>query len=109
MWQTPDRTTPPGDPDYRNTAVRVDPRGLARRHGTLRFADLESLPRVSGTRFIARDGAYVDEDVETLRHRQVMLAWMMNDEPIPGRPRCAASPHHPLRSWAIGVRASRSV
>jgi DMSO/TMAO reductase YedYZ molybdopterin-dependent catalytic subunit len=25
----------------------------------------------------------VDEDMETLRHPQVMLAWMMNDEPIP--------------------------
>lgn len=120
MWQTSDRTTPPGDPDYRNMAVRVDPRGLARRSGTLRFADLERLPRVSGTyllqcgaptprgivkwtgvrfddfanmlglvpgaqyaRFIARDGASVDEDIETLRHRQVMLAWMMNDAPIP--------------------------
>jgi len=120
MWQTPDRTTPPGEYDYRRMAIRVDTRGLARLRGTLRFADLESLPRVSGTyllqcgapqprgivkwtgvrfsdfadllglvsgaqyaRFIAADGAYVDEDIETLRHRQVMLAWMMNDEPIP--------------------------
>ena len=120
MWQTSDRTTPPGDPDYRNMAIRVDPRGFARMRGTLRFTDLEGLPRVSGTyllqcgaptprgivkwtgvrfsdfadmlglipgaqyaRFIGRDGAYVDEDVETLRHPQVMLAWMMNDAPLP--------------------------
>lgn len=119
MWQTSDRTTPPGDPDYRNMAIRVDPRGLARMRGTLRFSDLEALPRVSGTyllqcgaptprgivkwtgvrfsdfadmlglipgaqyaRFVGRDGAYVDEDVETLRHPQVMLAWMMNDAPL---------------------------
>ncbi len=41
------------------------------------------IPGAQYARFIARDGAYVDEDVETLRHRQVMLAWMMNDEPIP--------------------------
>jgi DMSO/TMAO reductase YedYZ molybdopterin-dependent catalytic subunit len=42
-------------------------------------------------RFAGADGAYVDEDITTLRHRQVMLAWMMNDEPI--------SPDHgaPLR------------
>jgi DMSO/TMAO reductase YedYZ molybdopterin-dependent catalytic subunit len=120
MWRTPDRTTPPGEYDYRNMAIRVDTRGLGRLHGTLRFADLESLPRVSGTyllqcgaplprgivkwtgvrfsdfadmiglipgahyaRFSAADGAYGDEDLATLRHRQVMLAWMMNDEPIP--------------------------
>lgn len=120
MWRTPDRTTPPGEYDYRQMAIKVDTRGLARLRGTLRFADLERLPRVSGTyllqcgaplprgivkwtgvrfsdfadmlglipgahyaRFTATDGAYVDEDVETLRHRQVMLAWMMNDEPLP--------------------------
>jgi DMSO/TMAO reductase YedYZ molybdopterin-dependent catalytic subunit len=120
MWQTSDRATPRGEYDYRNMAIRVDTRGLARLHGTLRFADLERLPRISGTyllqcgaplprgvvkwtgvrfsdfadmlglvpgaqyaRLTAADGAYVDEDVETLRHPQVMLAWMMNDEPIP--------------------------
>jgi DMSO/TMAO reductase YedYZ molybdopterin-dependent catalytic subunit len=120
MWRTADRTTPPGEADYRNMAIRVDTRGFARLRGTLRFSDLERLPRVSGTyllqcgapqptgivkwtgvrfsdftemlglipgahyvRFIAADGAYLDEDVATLRHRQVMLAWMMNDQPIP--------------------------
>lgn len=120
MWRTADRVTPPGEYDYRNMAIRVDTRGLARRSGTLHFSDLEGLPRASGTyllqcgaplpsgvvkwtgvrfsdfadmlglipgaqyaRLIGADGAYVDEDVETLRHPQVMLAWMMNDEPIP--------------------------
>jgi DMSO/TMAO reductase YedYZ molybdopterin-dependent catalytic subunit len=128
MWQTSDRTTPPGLVGYRDMAIRVDTRGLGRLRGTLRFSDLEPLPRVSGTyllqcgaptprgivkwtgvrfsdfanmlgvvegvhyaRFVGADGAYVDEDMTTLRHRQVMLAWMMNDEPI--------SPDHgaPLR------------
>ena len=128
MWQTPDRTTPPGLPGYQDMAIRVDTRGLGRLQGTLRFSDLEPLPRVSGTyllqcgaptprgivkwtgvrfsdfadmlgivegvhyaRFVGADNAYVDEDMATLRHRQVMLAWMMNDEPI--------SPDHgaPLR------------
>lgn len=120
MWRTADRSTPPGQYDYRQMAIRVDTRGLARLRGTLRFADLERLPRVSGTyllqcgaplprgivkwtgvrfsdfadmlglvpgaqyaRFLAVDGQYVDEDIETLRHPQVMLAWMMNDQPIP--------------------------
>ncbi len=120
MWRTPDRSTPVIDYDYRNLAIRVDTRGLARLGGTLRFSDLEPLPRVSRTyllqcgaprptgivkwtgvrfrdfanmlglvdgvhyaRFIASDRFYVDEDMETLMHPQVMLAWMMNDEPIP--------------------------
>jgi DMSO/TMAO reductase YedYZ molybdopterin-dependent catalytic subunit len=100
-------------------AIRVDTRGLGRVAGTLRFPDLERLPRVTHTfllqcgapnprgivtwtgvrfadfaaslglvdgvhycRFTAADGHYVDEDMGTLRHRQVMLAWLMNGEPI---------------------------
>lgn len=34
-------------------------------------------------RFVASDRHYVDESMATLRHPQVMLAWLMNDQPIP--------------------------
>lgn len=34
-------------------------------------------------RFVGSDRYYVDEAVTTLMHPQVMLAWLMNDEPIP--------------------------
>lgn len=34
-------------------------------------------------RFVGSDRYYVDEAVRTLMHPQVMLAWLMNDEPIP--------------------------
>lgn len=34
-------------------------------------------------RFVGSDRYYVDEAVSTLMHPQVMLAWLMNDEPIP--------------------------
>ena len=34
-------------------------------------------------RFVGSDRYYVDESVATLMHPQVMLAWLMNDEPIP--------------------------
>jgi DMSO/TMAO reductase YedYZ molybdopterin-dependent catalytic subunit len=114
FWRTPGRVTP-SLPTPQEMAIRVDTRGLGRLRGTLRFADLEKLPRVSGTyllqcgaanprgivtwggvrfsdfaemlglhpgvhyaRFTSVDGMYVDEDMTTLRHRQVMLAWMMN-------------------------------
>jgi DMSO/TMAO reductase YedYZ molybdopterin-dependent catalytic subunit len=121
MWHTADKKAPPGESDYRKMAIKVDTRGLGKLSGTLRFSDLEKLPRVSHTfllqcgtaephgivkwtgvkfadfadmlglvpgahycRLIAADqNFYMDEAVETLRHPQVMLAWMMNDQPIP--------------------------
>ena len=122
MWRTQGRQTPDIEFDFRQMAIRVDTRGLGRLAGTLRFSDLEALPRVSGThllqcgapnprgivkwtgvqfsdfadmlglipeahycRFVASDSFYADEALSTLRHPQVLLAWMMNDEPIPPR------------------------
>jgi DMSO/TMAO reductase YedYZ molybdopterin-dependent catalytic subunit len=122
MWRTPDRQAPPIEYDYRKMAVKIDPRGLGRLAGTLRFEDLEKLPRISRTfllqcgapnprgivkwsgvrfsdvadmlgvvpgahycRLMASDRHIVDEPMATLRHPQVMLAWMMNDAPIPPR------------------------
>ena len=122
MWRTPDRQAPQGEYDYRKMAVKIDPRGLGRFAGTLRFEDLEKLPRISRTfllqcgapnprgivkwsgvrfsdfadmlgvipgahycRLIASDRHIVDEPMATLRHPQVMLAWMMNDQPIAPR------------------------
>jgi DMSO/TMAO reductase YedYZ molybdopterin-dependent catalytic subunit len=118
FWRTPGRVTPPL-PTPQNMAIKVDTRGLGRLRGTLKFADLEKLPRVTATyllqcgaanprgivtwsgvrfsdfanmlglnpqvhygRFVSVDGHYVDEDMETLRHRQVMLAWMMNGQTL---------------------------
>lgn len=122
MWRTPNRQAPPIEFDYRKLAIKVDTRGLAKLAGTLRFEDLEKLPRVSHTflmqcgapnprgivkwtgvrfsdvadmlgvlpgvhyaRFVASDRHYVDEPMTTLRHPQVMLVWMMNDQPLPPR------------------------
>ncbi|HEV3140556.1 MAG TPA: molybdopterin-dependent oxidoreductase [Vicinamibacterales bacterium] len=122
MWRTPDRQAPSIEFDYNKMAIKVDTRGLAKLSGTIRFPDLERLPRVSHTfllqcgaanprgvvkwtgvrfadvadmlglvpgahycRLIASDRDYVDEAVSTLRHPQVMLAWLMNDAPIPPR------------------------
>jgi DMSO/TMAO reductase YedYZ molybdopterin-dependent catalytic subunit len=118
FWRTPGRVTPQVATPQ-NMAIKVDTRGLGRLRGTLRFGDLEKLPRVSATyllqcgaahprgivtwegvrfsefadmlglhprvhyaRFISVDGMYVDEDMTTLRHRQVMLAWMMNGQTL---------------------------
>lgn len=65
-----------------------NPRGIVKWTGVsfAAFADMLGLvPGAHYCRFIASDRHYVDEAVATLRHPQVMLAWLMNDEPIPAR------------------------
>ena len=56
MWRTQGRQTPEIEFDYRQMQIRVDTRGMARLAGTLRFSDLEPLPRVSQT-FLLQCGA----------------------------------------------------
>jgi DMSO/TMAO reductase YedYZ molybdopterin-dependent catalytic subunit len=55
--------------------------------GGVRFSDFAQMIGLSKeghyVRFIAVDRHYVDEPVEVLMRPQVMLAWMMNDQPIP--------------------------
>ena len=146
MWRTPDRQAPDIEFDYRQMAIRVDTRGMARLGGTLRFSDLEPLPRVSNTfllqcgapnprgvvkwtgvrfsdfadtlgllpgvhycRILGSDGRYADESVETLRHAQVMLAWMMNDEPIPPRHGAPLRLIVPFRYGARSIKAIREI
>ena len=65
-----------------------NPRSIVKWTG-VRFSDfadmLGLIPEVHYVRFIASDRFYTDEPVATLRHPQVMLAWIMNDGPIPPR------------------------
>ena len=49
MWRTADRLAPKIEGDFRKMAIKVDTRGLGKLGGTLRFGDLEKLPRVSHT------------------------------------------------------------
>lgn len=66
----------------------ANPRGIVTWTG-VRFSDVADMlglvPGVHYCRFIASDRHYVDEAMTTLRHPQVMLAWLMNDAPIPPR------------------------
>lgn len=63
----------------------ANPRGVVT-WGGVRFSDFADMfglhPRVHYARFISVDGMYIDEDMATLRHRQVMLAWMMNGQTL---------------------------
>ena len=119
MWRYTNAKAPEIEYDYRKLKIKVDARGMARRSGTMSFADLEPLPRHSyvtllqcgavnphgivkwtGVRFsdvanllgvqpfahycrlVASDKYWIDEDMKTMMHPQVMLVWMMNGAPL---------------------------
>jgi DMSO/TMAO reductase YedYZ molybdopterin-dependent catalytic subunit len=62
------------------------PTGIVKWTG-VRFSDVAEMlgaqPFAAYGRFVGSDGYVTDEDVKTLMHPQVMLAWMMNDQPLP--------------------------
>jgi DMSO/TMAO reductase YedYZ molybdopterin-dependent catalytic subunit len=62
-----------------------EPTGIVKWTG-VRFSEFAKMiglsPEGHYARFIATDRMYVDESVQTLMHPQVMLAWMMNDQPL---------------------------
>jgi DMSO/TMAO reductase YedYZ molybdopterin-dependent catalytic subunit len=64
----------------------ANPRGIVKWTG-VKFSDVADMlglvPGVHYCRFISSDRHYVDESMDLLRHPQVTLAWMMNDQPIP--------------------------
>jgi DMSO/TMAO reductase YedYZ molybdopterin-dependent catalytic subunit len=63
----------------------VNPHGIVKWTG-VRFSDVANLlglqPFAHYVRVIASDRYYIDEDIDTMRHPQVLLAWMMNDQPL---------------------------
>ena len=64
----------------------ANPRGVVKWTG-VRFSDFANtlglVQSVHYVRFVASDKMYNDEAMATVMHPQVMLAWMMNDQPIP--------------------------
>lgn len=49
LWRFNKNQPPQIEYDYRNMKIKVDTRGHAQKYGTLTFADLDRLPRHSGT------------------------------------------------------------
>jgi DMSO/TMAO reductase YedYZ molybdopterin-dependent catalytic subunit len=85
------------------------PRGIVKWTG-VRFADFAKMvgaqPFANYVRVIGSDLYYLEDDMATLMHPQVMLAWMMNDQPIP--------PQHgaPLRlivPFRYGARSMKAI
>ncbi len=46
------------------------------------------------------------EDMKTLRHPQVMLAWMLNDDPLPTK---HGAPLRPVIPFRYGLRSVKSI
>ena len=85
------------------------PTGIVKWTG-VRFSDfakmLQAQDFAAYGRFVSSDGYVIDEDIKTLMHPQVMLAWMINDKPIP--------PEHgaPLRlvvPFRYGARSLKAI
>jgi DMSO/TMAO reductase YedYZ molybdopterin-dependent catalytic subunit len=85
------------------------PRGIVKWTG-VRFSDFAKMVGAqnfaSYGRLVGTDGYYLDDDMATLMHPQVVLAWLLNDQPIP--------PQHgaPLRlivPFRYGARSLKAI
>jgi DMSO/TMAO reductase YedYZ molybdopterin-dependent catalytic subunit len=85
------------------------PRGVVKWTG-VRFSDFAQSLGVQSFayygRLVGSDAYFIDEDMKTLMHPQVILAWLLNDEPIP--------PQHgaPLRlivPFRYGARSLKAI
>ena len=60
-------------------------------------------------RLVGSDGYFVDEDMTTLMHPQVVLAWQLNDEPIPPQHGAPLRLIVPFRYGARSLKAIREI
>jgi len=85
------------------------PRGIVKWSG-VRFSDLANMVGMqrfaSYGRLIGSDGYYIDEDMATLMHPQVVLAWLLNDEPIPPQ---HGSPLRLIIPFRYGARSLKAI
>jgi DMSO/TMAO reductase YedYZ molybdopterin-dependent catalytic subunit len=85
-----------------------NPRGIVKWTG-VRFADVASMlgvqPSARYCRIVASDKYWIDEDMRTMVHPQVVLAWMLNDAPIPPKHGAPLRLIIPFRYGARSIKA----
>ena len=88
------------------------PKGIVKWTG-VRFSDFAQAvgaqPFASYGRFVGSDGYVIDEDMKTLMHAQVMLAWLLNDRPIPPENGAPLRLVVPFRYGARSMKAIREI
>lgn len=84
------------------------PRGIVKWTG-VRFSDFAKMVGMqsfaSYGRLIGSDGYYIDEDMATLMHPQVVLTWLLNDQPIPPQHGAPLRLIVPFRYGARSIKA----
>ena len=90
----------------------VKPHGIVKWTG-VRFSDFASSVGAQSfanyARLTASDDYYLDEDMTTLMHPQVMLAWMANDKPLPPENGAPMRLVVPFRYGARSVKAITAI
>ncbi|HEX3483569.1 MAG TPA: molybdopterin-dependent oxidoreductase [Micropepsaceae bacterium] len=90
----------------------VKPHGIVKWTG-VRFSDFAAAMGAQSfanyARFTASDDYYLDEDMKTLMHPQVMLAWLANDAPLPPQNGAPLRLVVPFRYGARSVKAITSI
>jgi DMSO/TMAO reductase YedYZ molybdopterin-dependent catalytic subunit len=88
------------------------PRGIVKWTG-VRFSDFAQAMGAQSIayygRLVGSDGYFIDEDMKTLMHPQVILAWLLNDEPIPPQHGAPLRLIVPFRYGARSLKAIRGI
>jgi DMSO/TMAO reductase YedYZ molybdopterin-dependent catalytic subunit len=88
------------------------PRGIVKWTG-VRFSDFAKAMGAQSfanyVRLTASDDYYLDEDMKTMMHPQVMLAWMANDKPLPPANGAPMRLVVPFRYGARSVKAITAI
>ena len=86
-----------------------NPRGIVKWTG-VRFRDFAEMiglqPNAHYCRFVGSDRYFTDEEVKTLMHPQVVLAWLMNDAPIPPK---HGAPLRLIIPFRYGARSMKAI
>jgi DMSO/TMAO reductase YedYZ molybdopterin-dependent catalytic subunit len=98
----------------RHTQITLLQCGAPKPHGIVkwtgvRFSDFAKSVGAQSfanyARLMCSDGYYLDDDMATLMHPQVMLAWMANDKPLPPENGAPMRLVVPFRYGARSVKA----
>jgi DMSO/TMAO reductase YedYZ molybdopterin-dependent catalytic subunit len=88
------------------------PRGIVKWTG-VRFSDFAQMVGMqtfaSYGRLVGSDAYFIDEDMKTLMHPQVILAWLLNDEPIPPQHGAPLRLIIPFRYGARSIKAIQEI